>query len=114
MWPFTQIGAGIGDVIASAFDSAMTKLWNGALDLLHGALALADQFSVFTVSTTSGPIKVLWPMMLWISGVLALVLFFWQLIMTNLQAGRGFLRLIGAMLETCGSAGEGRTFPVIE
>jgi hypothetical protein len=99
MWPFTQIGAGIGDAIASAFDSVMTAIWNGTLDLMHAALALADQFSVFTVSTSSGPIKVLWPMMLWVSGVLAMVLFFWQLIITNLRAGRGFLRLIGGPVQ---------------
>lgn len=94
MWPFDDIGSAIGNAIADVFDSAMTAIWNAALDLLRAAFGLADQFSVFTVSTTSGPVKVLWPMMLWISGVLALALFFWQLIMTNLQAGRGFMRLV--------------------
>jgi hypothetical protein len=94
MWPFDQIGAGIGDLIASAFDAAMTAIWNAALDLLHAAFNAADQFSVFSVSTTTGPIKVIWPMMLWISGILAIALFFWQMIVTNLHAGRGFLRLV--------------------
>lgn len=95
MWPFDDIGSAIGNAISDLFDSAMTAIWNAGLDLLRVAFNLADQFSVFTVSTTSGPVKVLWPMMLWISGVLALALFFWQIIMTNLQAGRGFLRLVG-------------------
>lgn len=94
MWPFDQIGAGIGNMIADAFDSAMTAVWNAALDMLRAALILADRFSVFTVSTGSGPIKIVWPMMLWISGILALALFFWQLTMTNLRAGRGFVRLV--------------------
>lgn len=94
MWPFDAIGSSIGDLIASAFDAAMTAIWQAALDLLRAALTLADQFSVFSVSTTSGPIKIVWPMMLWISGVLAMALFFWQLVVTNLRAGRGFLRLV--------------------
>jgi hypothetical protein len=38
-------------------------------------------------------------MMLWISGVLALGLFFWQLIMTNLRAGRGFIRLVSGPVQ---------------
>jgi hypothetical protein len=37
--------------------------------------------------------------MLWISGVLALGLFFWQLVMTNLQAGRGFVRLVSGPVQ---------------
>lgn len=94
MWPFGEIGSDIGNMIADAFDSIMTTIWNGALDLLRSALSLADKFSVFSVSTTSGPIKVVWPMMLWLSGVLALALFFWQLTLTNLKAGRGFMRLV--------------------
>ncbi|HEX5115768.1 MAG TPA: hypothetical protein VFW65_11280 [Pseudonocardiaceae bacterium] len=94
MWPFNVIGSGIGSAIADVFDSMMRAIWNASLDLLRAAFTLADHFSVFTVSTTSGPIKILWPMMLWISAVLATGLFFWQLIMTNLQGGRGFLRLV--------------------
>lgn len=78
MWPFSLIGDGIGDAVASAFDSAMTAIWNVSLDLLRAAFTLADHFSVFTVSTTSGPIKILWPMMQWIWAVLAMALFFWQ------------------------------------
>lgn len=99
MWPFDAIGSDIGNLIADAFDSAMTAIWNAALDLLRAAMSLADKFSVFSVSTTNGPIKIIWPMMLWISGVLALALFFWQLTMTNLRAGRGFIRLIGGPVQ---------------
>ena len=62
--------------------------------MLRTAFQLADQFSVFSVSTTEGPLKVVWPMMLWISGLLAIGLFSWQLIMTNLRGGRGFRRLV--------------------
>jgi hypothetical protein len=62
--------------------------------VLRTAFQLADGFSVFSVSTTEGPLKILWPMMLWISGLLAIGLFSWQLIMTNLRGGRGFLRLV--------------------
>lgn len=98
MWPFDDIGDAMGgalkDMIASAFESAMKAIWDASLAVLRTAFSLADQFSVFSVDTRTGPISVLWPMMLWISGVMALGLFFWQLIMTNLRGGRGFIRLV--------------------
>ena len=98
MWPFDDIGAALGDqfksMVASAFEAAMTAIWDASLAVLRTAFQLADQFSVFSVSTTEGPLKVVWPMMLWISGVLAIGLFSWQLIMTNVRGGRGFMRLV--------------------
>lgn len=99
MSPFDDIGSGLGALIATAFDVAMTALWNASLDLLRAAFTVADQFSVFSVSTTSGPIKVVWPMMLWIAAVMAMALFFWQIIATNLQAGRGFVRLVAGPVQ---------------
>lgn len=98
MWPFDDIGGALGDqfqsMVASAFEDAMRAIWDAGLTVLRTAFLLADQFSVFTVSTTEGPLGIVWPMMLWISGVLAMGLFSWQLIMTNLRAGRGFIRLV--------------------
>ncbi|MCA1709784.1 MAG: hypothetical protein LC808_43505, partial [Actinobacteria bacterium] len=98
MWPFDDIGGALGDqfksMVASAFEAAMTAIWDASLAVLRTAFQLADQFSVFSVSTTEGPLKVVWPMMLWISGVLAIGLFSWQLIMTNVRGGRGFMRLV--------------------
>lgn len=98
MWPFDDIGASLGEefksMAASAFESAMTAIWEASLTLLRVAFGLADQFSVFSVSTTEGPLKVVWPMMLWISGVMAMGLFSWQLIVTNVRGGRGFMRLV--------------------
>lgn len=98
MWPFDDIGAALGNqfksMVASAFETAMTAIWDASLDVLRTAFQLADQFSVFSVSTTEGPLKVVWPMMLWISGVLAVGLFSWQLIVTNVRGGRGFMRLV--------------------
>lgn len=103
MWPFDDIGAALGDVIkdyvSSAFEAAMEAIWDAGLAVLREAFALADRFSVFSVDTGTGPVAVLWPMMLWISGVIALGLFFWQLAMTNLRGGRGFLRLVGGPVQ---------------
>lgn len=97
-WPFDGIGSALGDgfknMVSSAFEAAMTAIWQASLTLLHVGVGLADQFSVFSVSTTEGPVKLVWPMMLWISGLLALGLFCWQLIMVNLRGGRGFVRLV--------------------
>ena len=67
--------------------------------MLRGAFGLADQFSIFTVSTMDGPVGALRPMMLWISGILALGLFFRQIVTTMLHGGRGFLRLIGGPVQ---------------
>ncbi|MGH3827158.1 MAG: hypothetical protein ACRDQX_08285 [Pseudonocardiaceae bacterium] len=98
MDPYDDIGAALGDafksMVSSAFEAAMTALWEASLMVLRTAFELADRFSVFSVSTTEGPLKVMWPMMLWISGMLAIGLFSWQLIMTALRGGRGFLRLV--------------------
>ncbi|TVT61959.1 hypothetical protein FNH05_01620 [Amycolatopsis rhizosphaerae] len=103
MWPFDDIGAALGSaikgMISSAFDASMKAIWDASLAVLRGAFGLADQFSVFTVDTRTGPISILWPMMLWISGVLALGLFFWQLTLTNLRGGRGFMRLVSGPVQ---------------
>jgi hypothetical protein len=97
-WPFDGIGGALGDgfknMVGSALEAAMTAIWQASLAVLRTAFQLADGFSVFSVSTTEGPLKILWPMMLWISGLLAIGLFSWQLIMTNLRGGRGFMRLV--------------------
>jgi hypothetical protein len=99
MWPFNDIGSSIGDQLkqwaSDAFNGAMQTVWNGSMDLLRAAFSVADKFSVFSVSTTSGPIQVIWPLMVAISGAVAVGLFFWQLITVNLSGGRGFLRLLG-------------------
>lgn len=101
--PFSILGDSLGDelksMIASAFEAAMTAIWTASLSVLKAAFSLADEFSTFTVSTTDGPLKVLWPLMLWISGILALGLFFWQLAITNLHGGRGFMRLVGGPMQ---------------
>lgn len=131
MSPFDGIGDALGDklkeLVSSAFDSIMQAVWDASLWILRAAFTLADQFSVFTVDSHSGPIAVLWPMMLWISGVVALGLFFWQLTMTSLRGGRGFLRLVGGPLQygialavTVGmvasflAAGDGLTHGILE
>jgi hypothetical protein len=97
-WPFDDIGSTLGEgfttMVGGAFEAAMTAMWQASLALLRTAFELADQFSVFSVSTSTGPLQAVWPMMLWISGVLAVGLFSWQLIMTNLRGGRGFVRLV--------------------
>lgn len=103
MFPFDDIGSALGgklkELVASAFESAMQAVWDASLWILREAFRLADQFSMFTVDTHSGPISVLWPMMLWVAGVLGLGLFFWQLTMTSLRGGRGFMRLVGGPVQ---------------
>ena len=92
-------GAAIKEGVTSVFDAQMWAIWTGSLSILQGAFEIADEFSIFTVSTTDGPVSVLWPMMLWVSGILALGLFFWQIVTTMLHGGRGFLRLLGGPVQ---------------
>ncbi|MET8848628.1 hypothetical protein [Amycolatopsis sp. NPDC004625] len=87
-------GEGIGALAGGVLEPLMAATWAAALFILRTAFALVDQFSVFTVSTTDGPVSILWPMTLWISGAIALGMFFWQIITTVLHGGRGFIRLI--------------------
>ncbi|MFJ9782511.1 hypothetical protein ACIRSS_23220 [Amycolatopsis sp. NPDC101161] len=87
-------GAGVKATAAGVLEPLMAATWAAALFILRTAFQLVDQFSLFTVSTTDGPVSILWPMTLWISGAIALGMFFWQIITTVLHGGRGFLRLI--------------------
>ncbi|WIV52844.1 hypothetical protein [Amycolatopsis nalaikhensis] len=87
-------GGAVGVVADGILEPLMAATWAAALFLLRTAFQLVDQFSVLTVSTTDGPVSILWPMTLWISGVIALGMFFWQIITTVARGGRGFVRLI--------------------
>ncbi|WP_103354646.1 hypothetical protein [Amycolatopsis sp. CA-128772] len=87
-------GAGVKATAAGVLEPLMAATWAAALFILRTAFQLVDQFSLFTVSTTDGPVSILWPMTLWMSGVIALGMFFWQIIITVLHGGRGFMRLI--------------------
>ncbi len=87
-------GAGVKATAAGVLEPLMAATWAAALFILRTAFQLVDQFSLFTVSTTDGPVSILWPMTLWISGAIALGMFFWQIITTVLHGGRGFVRLI--------------------
>ncbi|MEU7529291.1 hypothetical protein AB0A74_26435 [Saccharothrix sp. NPDC042600] len=103
MPPFDDIGDAMGyellAMIVTGFELAMRAIWDASLLVLRGGFGLADRFSMFTIDTRSGPIAALWPLMLWIGGVIALGLFFWQLVLTNLRGGRGFMRLVGGPVQ---------------
>lgn len=88
------LGQGLSDIAGGLFEKAMKAMWGTALQLLHGAFSVADRFSTFSLSISSGPLHAVWPVMVWLSGVLAIGLFFWQLTVTQLHGGRGFLRLV--------------------
>ncbi len=87
-------GEGVGAFASGVLEPLMAATWTAALFILRAAFGLVDQFSILTVSTTDGPVSILWPMTLWISGAIALGMFFWQIITTVLHGGRGFVRLI--------------------
>lgn len=92
---------GLSVVAGNVFDSIMAGLWGSGLLVLKLVLEGVDYYSRFTVSKTDGPIGVVWPLMLWISGVLALGLFFWQIMSAVLRGGRGFSRLLLGPMQYC-------------
>ncbi|MBN9743596.1 hypothetical protein DMP23_21375 [Amycolatopsis sp. A1MSW2902] len=92
---------GLSIVAGNVFDSIMAGLWGSGLLVLRLVLEGVDYYSRFTVSKTDGPIGVVWPLMLWISGVLALGLFFWQIMTAVLRGGRGFSRLLLGPMQYC-------------
>jgi hypothetical protein len=92
---------GLEVAAGNVFDAIMRGIWASGLTVLRLALEGIDHYSRFTVSTTDGPIGVVWPLMLWISGVLALGLFFWQILSAVLRGGRGFTRLVVGPMQYC-------------
>lgn len=92
---------GLSVAAGNVFDSIMEALWGSGLTVLQLVLEGVDLYSRFTVSTTDGPVGVVWPVMLWISGVLALGLFFWQIMSAVLRGGRGFTRLLLGPMQYC-------------
>lgn len=94
-WLAGQAAEGVKDVAVGAFEWAMRGIWDASMSLLKAAFGLADKLSVFSITEESDPTYATWPITLWISGLVALGLFFWQLTMTALRGGRGFVRLVG-------------------
>ncbi|WP_410585452.1 hypothetical protein [Amycolatopsis sp. lyj-108] len=94
VWLGRTAGDLVGGLASSVFEVAMQGIWISALWLLREAFTLVDWLSTFTVSTTDGPVGTLWPMMLWLGGVVALGLFFWQITVSVLRGGRGFTRVM--------------------
>ncbi|TDD37780.1 hypothetical protein [Saccharopolyspora elongata] len=93
------LGGYLGDFGSSVADALMMGIWAQGLAILSGALQLADQFGTFTVSTQEGPVAVLWPVLKWLSGAIALGLFFLHLAKASLRGGRGFLRTISGPVQ---------------
>ncbi len=94
VWLGQTAGGLVAGLASTVFEVAMQAIWIASLWLLREAFLLVDQFSTFTVSTADGPVGVLWPMMLWIGGVIAIGLFFWQITVSVLRGGRGFTRVM--------------------
>jgi hypothetical protein len=92
-------GDALGTAAAGILEPFMAATWGAALFILRTSFGLVDQFSLLTVSTADGPVSILWQMTLWISGAIALGMFFWQIITTVLHGGRGFLRLISGPIQ---------------
>jgi hypothetical protein len=86
------IGDGIASAVGSGIDSLMRALWEGCLWLLREAFGLVDALSSFSVDPHSGSVGPVWSVLVWISGAVALGLFFWQLTLAVARGGRGMGR----------------------
>ncbi|WP_224390415.1 hypothetical protein [Pseudonocardia sp. ICBG1293] len=91
----------VGSMGASSFDTAMQKVWDAGALLLRGAFTLTDHVARFDPATmlggsgadaAEGGFVSLWPSMTWLAALIALGLFFQQLISVALRGGRGMFR----------------------
>lgn len=109
------LGGVAGDIAQSAFSDAMQMVWDGSIWLLKGAFELADKISQVNPSTITGrtsddgdlpapggaggaatsvDVSSLWSSMIWLAAMIALGLFFYQLITVALRGGRGMFRAV--------------------
>ncbi|MFR9802600.1 hypothetical protein ACL02T_09895 [Pseudonocardia sp. RS010] len=94
----------VNGFVSSAIDKVMKAVWAAALWLLRGAFELVDALLGFGDGSNlvdadgrlsgDSPLAGVWPTLLWISGVVALGLFFWQLTTTAARGGAGFWRAV--------------------
>ena len=94
----------VNGFVSSAIDKVMKAIWAAALWLLRGAFELVDALLGFGDGSNlvdadgrlsgDSPLAGVWPTLLWISGVVALGLFFWQLTTTVARGGAGFWRAV--------------------
>ncbi|MDX6363230.1 MAG: hypothetical protein QOC85_2240 [Streptomyces sp.] len=102
------LGGAVDSFVASMIDKIMKAIWAAALWLLRTAFELVDSLLRFGdgsgVATPQGkiptdsPLFGIWPTLRWISLVVALGLFFWQLTTTVLRGGHGFWRAVSGPL----------------
>ncbi|MEU4377149.1 hypothetical protein [Pseudonocardia alni] len=105
------LGGVVGDLAQSAFSDAMQMVWDGSIWLLKGAFELADNISQVDLSTVTGrtedsgglpgpgeaasvDVSALWSSMIWLAAMIALGLFFYQLVSVALRGGRGMFRAV--------------------
>jgi hypothetical protein len=91
------IGDGVATVISGPIDQAMQAIWAGCAELLGQAFELVDKLSTFSISTTCDPrhsdtcgsLPHLWPILVSLSTLIALGMFFWQITVASVRGGRG-------------------------
>ena len=94
------VGAAISGFLGGAIDTIMKGIWAAAVGLLRGAFQLADGMTTTHFVSASGdidpasPIATVWPVLRWLSLLIAVGLFFVQLTSTMLRGGRGSVRLV--------------------
>ena len=90
-----QLNSAVGGVI----DTIMKGIWAASVWLLRSVFELVDSFTTLNFVSVDGgidptsPIATIWPLMRWVSLVIATGLFFLQLATTMLRGGRGMFRL---------------------
>jgi hypothetical protein len=93
------IGDGVATVISGPIDQAMQAIWSGCAELLGQAFELVDKLSTFSISTTCdqakpetcGSLPHLWPILVSLSTLIALGMFFWQITVASVRGGRGMM-----------------------
>lgn len=111
----------LGSIVQSGFDAVMQKVWDAGVWVLRAGFELADQVSWVDPSTITGKAEQrpdspnpatavdaataggqslsLWSSLIWLATLIALGLFFYQLISVALRGGRGMFRAFTGPLQ---------------
>ncbi|MCO7192310.1 type IV secretion system protein, partial [Pseudonocardia sp. McavD-2-B] len=111
----------MGSIIQSGLDAVMQKVWDAGVWVLRAGFELADQVSWVDPSTITGKAEQrpdspnpatavdaataggqslsLWSSLIWLATLIALGLFFYQLISVALRGGRGMFRAFTGPLQ---------------
>lgn len=98
--PHGEVMTAATEYVKAGIIAVLEEVWAAGLSLLRGSLGLADELTTLNVPATfargagSGGLHEVWGAVWWLAIVIAIGLFFAQLIMVAVRGGRGMARAV--------------------